>query len=220
VHGTDRLDAKIRTMPVRLTVWSDYLCPWCYVGAARLDQVANEFPGLVDITWKSYLLRPEPRPRTLEQFVRYTQSWQRPATEERLARFQLWSSSGDEPPSHSIPPAVAAKVAATFGAESFDAYRRALMAAYFFHNRTVSDRTVLLDIAHGAGIARDAFAARLDERGDAFQELVEAEHREALEEGVSAVPALQVDDEFVLTGALPLDAYRRIVARRSGAPTS
>jgi predicted DsbA family dithiol-disulfide isomerase len=205
-------------MPVRLTVWIDYLCPWCYVGALRIDQVVAGHPGLVDVTWKSYLLRPQPRPRTLEQFVSYTESWQRPAAEEPAARFRVWSS-GDPPPSHSVPPAVAAKVAASFGAEQFDAFRRALMLAYFFQNRTVSDLAVLGDIASDVGIEREAFTARLHEREHRCQELVEAEHREALEHGITAVPALLVDDEFVLTGALPLDAYRRIVERRAGAPS-
>src|SRR5262249_21906184 len=66
--------------PVRLIVWSDYLCPWCYVAATRLHRLREEFGDQVELEWRSYLLRPHPdRAPTLEQFRTYTQSWARPA---------------------------------------------------------------------------------------------------------------------------------------------
>ena len=47
--------------PARLTVWSDYLCPWCFNAAVRLEKIEEEFAGDVEIEWRTYLLRPHPK---------------------------------------------------------------------------------------------------------------------------------------------------------------
>ena len=66
--------------PVRLIAWSDYLCPWCYNAAVRLQRIEEEFGDAVQVEWRSYLLRPNPvARRDLERFRAYTQSWLRPA---------------------------------------------------------------------------------------------------------------------------------------------
>ena len=73
--------------PVRLEVWSDYLCPWCYNAAHRLEQLDAEYASDLELEWKSYLLRPTPGERDLHEFVRYTQSWLRPASAWTLSSF-------------------------------------------------------------------------------------------------------------------------------------
>ena len=61
---------------------SDYLCPWCYNAAVRIDRLERDTPGEVEIEWRSYLLRPKPSPgRDLERFRAYTHSWSRPGAE-------------------------------------------------------------------------------------------------------------------------------------------
>ena len=79
--------------PVRLEVFSDYLCPWCHLASHRLALLERELPGALELTWRSYLLRPQPEPgRDLLKFVRYTQSWLRPAAEPDAPRFRVWES--------------------------------------------------------------------------------------------------------------------------------
>ena len=106
--------------PVRLVAYSDYLCPWCYVADVRLHRLQEELDGGLEIEWRSFLLRPQPDPRrTLEKFKRYTDSWKRPAEEEPSAGFRVWATE-EGPPSHSIPPHLVAKAAATLGPEAFE----------------------------------------------------------------------------------------------------
>lgn len=201
--------------PVRFTVWSDFLCPWCYVAAVRLDSVRREMGGLLALEWRAFLLRPEPRERPLEHFRRYTESWRRPAEAEPAAAFRVWTGD-DPPPSHSRPPAVAGKVAANFGADAFDRFHLALMRAYFAGNRTISERDVILDVAGSVGLDTEVFARLLDERGAELDAAVVADHRDALARGIAAVPTVVVhhgDDEYVLSGALRADQYSRVVAR-------
>lgn len=175
----------------------------------RLDQLAAEFGSDVEISWRAYLLRPEPKPRTLEEFRSYTQHWARPAEQEPLAIFGAWGDA--EPPSHSVPPAIAGKVAASFGEEAFHRFKLLALEAYFRDSRTISDHAVLLDVARSAGIDAAAFVERWTGDIDRFAEEVITDHNAAMEAGVTGVPAVLVNDEYLLTGALALDDYRKVV---------
>ncbi len=196
---------------VRLIVWSDYLCPWCYVAATRLDRLCDEFCDRLALEWRSYLLRPYPNSgRTLEQFRAYTRSWARPAAEPDAPAFREWESAAG-PPSHSMPPHLVAKAAATFGAEAFQRMHRRLLAAYFSENRDITDAETLLGLWAEGGLPPEEFgrtgqAALLD--------AVVREHNEAVTLGLTGVPAVQMaGNDVPLPGALPYETYRRWVER-------
>jgi predicted DsbA family dithiol-disulfide isomerase len=200
--------------PLRLTVWSDYLCPWCYNAAVRLHRLEEEFAGYVVLDWKSYLLRPKPDPnRTLEQFRAYTRSWLRPAADPDGGTFRVWSTDVG-PPSHSVPPHLVAKAAAALGKATFDAMHLRLMHAYFAENRDITDPDTLAAIWDEAGLARGDLALVGD------PELLHAtidQHNEAIRLGVNGVPAvLLAGNDVPITGALPQDAYRRWIRRALG----
>ncbi|HEX6240937.1 MAG TPA: DsbA family oxidoreductase, partial [Polyangiales bacterium] len=62
--------------PLRIDIWSDIACPWCYVGKRRLEAALKQFPAPVAVTWHSFQLDPS-APRTLPASPPYA---------ERLAR--------------------------------------------------------------------------------------------------------------------------------------
>jgi predicted DsbA family dithiol-disulfide isomerase len=197
--------------PVRLIVWSDYLCPWCYVAATRLHRLRDEFGDRLELEWRSYLLRPRPdRARTLEQFRTYTQSWARPAAEPDAPAFRVWESDAG-PPSHSMPPHLVAKAAATLGADAFERVHARLLRAYFAENRDITDAATLLLLWDEVGLP----AAEFGRAGDqALVEAVVREHNDAVSLGLTGVPAVQMaGNDVPLPGALPYESYRRWVAR-------
>jgi predicted DsbA family dithiol-disulfide isomerase len=167
---------------------------------------------LVVIEWKSFLLRPHPEARPLEQFRAYTERWSRPNAMEPTCRFHPWTSD-TAPPSHSVPAAVAAKVAHRFGRDVAARYHQALFHAYFTENRTVSERTVLVEIAAEVGIESDEFDGALSEHGEDEQRAVFAEYHEAVELGIHAVPAVVVDGRYLVQGAVDVDDYAHVVER-------
>jgi predicted DsbA family dithiol-disulfide isomerase len=200
--------------PVRFTVWSDFLCPWCYVAAVRLHELQREVGDVLVVEWRSFLLRPHAEDRPLDKFTRYTQSWARPAEAEPLAAFTTPWTGVHAPPSDSRPSAIAGKaVLHEFGADGFDRFHLALMRAYFVDNRTISDRAVMLDVAATAGLDADALGARIDADATELEAEVVADHRAALQRGIAAVPTVVVNDEHVLQGAMALDQYRKVVSR-------
>ncbi len=156
--------------------------------------------------WRAFLLRPEPEPRPLEAFTEYTTRWARPGGMEPRATFNTWSGA-HQPPSHSIPSAVAGKVAALLGADELRAYKDALFAAYFTQNRTISDRAVLLDVAVEAGLDRARFDRTWHEHEDALLREVWLDYRTAIEADITGVPAVVLDRTWLIPGAVDTEQY-------------
>lgn len=196
---------------VRLIAYSDYLCPWCYNGSVRLQRVEREFEGRVRLQFRSFLLRPHPNPgRDLEKFRAYTQSWQRPAAEPDGGTFRTWEGDGG-PPTHSIPPHVAAKAAATLGENAFRRMHDRLLCAYFAESQDITDTDTLARLWREVGLPDSGFERRED---PALLEKVIDEHNDAARSGVSGVPTVLIEGQDVpITGAHPTELYRRWIRR-------
>jgi len=196
---------------IELIVYSDYLCPWCYNGAVRLRRIEAEFGDEVRLDWRAYLLRPRVDPnRTIEQFRAYTRSWLRPAAEPDAGTFRVWEGDAG-PPSHSVPPHLVAKAAATLGPDAFDAIHERLLHGYFAENRDITDPDTLYAIWQEAGLPAGAFDRVED---PALVRAVVDEHNEAARRGVTGVPTVwMVGRDAPLTGAHPIELYRRWIRR-------
>lgn len=205
------------TLPrIRFTIWSDVLCPWCYNAAVCLERVQHDVRDKVrlDLVYKSYLLRPNPEPKSPERFRRYTESWLRPAAQPDAGEFRVWQTD-EPPPSHSLPPAIAVKAAARQKSsgenDTFTTYHRALMQAYFARNLDVTSRRNILLVARECGLDESAMERDLDD--PALAALVVAEHNEAFELGISGVPCVVIDGGFQLPGSQERAVYERVIDR-------
>ncbi len=97
-------------------------------------------------------------------------------------------------------------------------YDRALLAAYFNDNRTISDPGVLADVASECGAERSDFVTFLEANQQVITRQVLDEHNEAVEQGITAVPTVVIDGVLPVQGAQEVDLYehwiRRIIDRR------
>ncbi len=201
--------------PLTLTVWSDFLCPWCYVAAIRLEQLEAEYEGKIEIEWKQFLLQPEPRNKPIEKFITYTQLWVKDAGPGGSAPelgFRPWETGDSAPPTHSLPSAIAGRLARTHGKEAFARFHLATMRAYFVEHRMISDPDVLADIASETGLDRAEFRDRLATEGGTLAKEVLAEFAEAHENEVHAVPSVVLNG-FPIPGAQELPVYRAMIDR-------
>ena len=171
----------------------------------------EEFGESLEIEWRSFLLRPHPtEKRDLEKFVRYTHSWLRPAAEPDAPSFRVWQSS-DGPPSHSVPPHLVAKAAASLGPESFREIHQRLLRAYFSENRDITAAATLRAVWREAGLPESEFARS---EAPALLEETLRQHQEAVARGVTGVPASGVaGSDVYVVGAHSLELYRRWIRR-------
>jgi len=184
---------------VRFIVYSDYLCPWCFNASVRLARLREALAGRVEIEWRSFLLRPEPRPgRDLERFRAYTRSWLRPAAEADGGTFRVWSSD-EGPPTHSVPPHLVAKASAAVGRDAFERMHERLLRAYFAENRDISREATLRELWKELELPPGEFERSRD---PALLERVRSEHEEALRCGATGAPAVRLaGNDAVVTGA-------------------
>lgn len=178
----------------------------------RLDELKHRFGDRIDVTWKAFLLRTESKATDQEKFVAYTESWRRPAAAEPAATFTVWSTDEAQPTS-SVPAHVAAKSIATLAPEAADAFHHRLLRAYFAENRTISDWAVLGDLAADVGIDRDQFLHRTAAVERELAEAVIAEHNEAVEQGITAVPTMVIDEVLPVQGAQEVETLARWIER-------
>jgi predicted DsbA family dithiol-disulfide isomerase len=141
----------------------------------------------------------------LEKFRKYTESWLRPGADEPEAVFRVWEGQ-DGPPSHSVPPHLVAKAARKLGTEPFDRIHERLLTAYFTDNLDITDDEVLRDIWRQADLPAADFGGRDDPN---LREAVFQEHNQAIENGATGAPALQIEGGFgTIMGAQPVESYR------------
>jgi predicted DsbA family dithiol-disulfide isomerase len=180
---------------IQIVVWSDYVCPFCYLERPVLDQVKEEFGEQVQIDWRAFELRPEPTP-TLD-----------PSAEQRGVILRL-------PPVQ--PYSRKAHEAAEFAREQglLDEMNRALFKAFFEDGRDLANPDVLIDIGLSAGL--DAVALRDGLDSGRYTQAVVEDERVAREVGISGVPALIVSaggQAYLLSGAQPIETVREVIAR-------
>jgi predicted DsbA family dithiol-disulfide isomerase len=179
----------------------------------RLDELIRSEGDGVAVTWRSFLLRPYPEERDPDEFTAYTTHWARPAGMEPRARFTTPWTGKHPPPSHSLPAAVAAKVVMQHFPAEFDEFHHRLMDAYFAENRTISEPSVLADVAGEAGVDGDAFVARYEEEWKPLARSAYDDHNLAVSSGINGVPAVVVADRYLVSGAVDVDHYRAVLAR-------
>jgi predicted DsbA family dithiol-disulfide isomerase len=85
------------------------------------------------------------------------------------------------------------------------------MDAYFYENRDVSSRDVLLEVARSVAIDESVFERLLDD--DVLVREVLADHNEAVELGITGVPSVVAPGDFVIPGAQDMAFYRRLVQK-------
>jgi len=193
---------------VNITVYSDYLCPWCYIAAVRLQKIEEEYGERVCVTWKSF-------PLILGEIIGHDRrahmahSWLRAGEEEGSIRYNLWPESSPLPTS-SLPAQEAAKCAALQGEEAFKRFHMLLLRAFFEQNRDISSRDVLISISQEAQLDMERFNSDFDSRSQ--REKVLADYREGKNDtGFTGVPTAIFGDQFALEGAVPIEMYRRAV---------
>jgi predicted DsbA family dithiol-disulfide isomerase len=190
---------------VDIQVWSDVICPWCYLGKHRLEEALRAFPAEAKVTYRAYQLDPSPVPRPV------------PIKEALAAKFG-GSARAEQMFDHVTQVAAADGVVIDFdraiAANTFDAHRLiawaagrdrqadmldALQRAHFRDGVDIGSRVALAGVAAAIGLDGDAARAYLD--SDAGTGAVEADLAEARELGITSVPEFVIDGKYAVQGA-------------------
>lgn len=186
-----------------VTVWTDYICPWCYLGLDRTRY-------LRDLGVDTMVLPYELHPEIPEGGLPAKSSYRRLAGEYEAAGLPF------RPPPRVVNSHFALCASETvrrLQPESFDAVHESLFAAYFAEGRDIGDRGTVLSIVEAAGVdvtvVLDAF-----ENGSAPDWLRQSMDAARAAE-VAGTPAWQFPNGLLVPGAQPREFLGRVVRRLS-----
>lgn len=201
---------------IRLDIISDPICPWCYIGKARLDR-ALEMKGEnpFDIHWRAFQLNPEMPPGGMDRQeyldtkfgVEGAKTFYKRIEDTAIAsglavRFDRIKRTPNTIDAHRL--IRWARPEGKQNALVMDLFRR-----YFEEGEDISDAKVLGDAGHAAGLDPDVVARLLASDNDT--EEVRQEDAGFREMGVSGVPTFIIGGKYVVNGAQETDLWCRVI---------
>jgi predicted DsbA family dithiol-disulfide isomerase len=206
---------------MRVDIWSDVVCPWCYVGKRRFEAALARFPhgDEVEVRWRSFELDPRaPRLRTGDR-IEHLSAKYRIDREQAEAMERRITEAGREA-------GLDLRLAATRGGNSFDAHRLLHLAADHGRTGALKERLLQANFTDGEPIGDPAVLARLAVEvglpaadvddvlaGDRYAEAVRADERYARALGATAVPFFVIDETYGIAGAQPPQVFLNVLER-------
>ncbi|MGA2836719.1 MAG: DsbA family oxidoreductase [Acidimicrobiales bacterium] len=206
---------------MKIEIWSDVVCPWCYVGKRNLEAALAEFAHAdrVTVQWRSFELDPTTPERVdLSMDEVLQRKYGMSPAEASAANRQMTDLAAGVGLEYHLD---RVRIGNTFDAHRLihladsvvlaGAMKERLLAAYFTEGRSVSDPVVLAELAAEVGLD----PVRTDEvlAGEEFAAEVRADEARAIELGCTGVPFLVVDERFAIPGAQPPDVILRLLGR-------
>jgi predicted DsbA family dithiol-disulfide isomerase len=193
--------------PLTVEIWSDVVCPWCYIGKRRFEAALAEFPHDVETVWRSFELDPAAAPTR-----------EHSATEHLAAKYGMSLEQAET--SHAQMTELAAREGLEYhferarGGNSFDAHRlihlaaahgkqaeaqERVMRAYFTEGVAIGDREQLVALAADLDLDPDETRSVLE--GDTYADAVREDEALAHRIGIQGVPFFVLDRRYGVSGA-------------------
>jgi predicted DsbA family dithiol-disulfide isomerase len=202
---------------MKIDIWTDVVCPWCYLGKRRLELALEKLPELnsVQVVHHSFQLDPTmpqgqsfPQGEILERKYRLSAAQvkemqaklEKTAAEAGLEYHLVGGLTGNTLDAHQL--LHLAKVKNVQNAVLDRLYK-----AHFTEQKSIFDRDSLIGLAVEAGLDRDE--AREALQTNRFLNEVQADIQKARELGVTGVPFFVIDDKFGISGAQPVEMFER-----------
>ena len=209
---------------MRIDVWSDVVCPWCYLGKRRLEAAIEGLPFADDleIRWRAFQLDPTATEQPADLRAAIDRKYGPGSFEgmsKRLGdlgaevgidyRFDLAQRVTSRPALELV-----AWVEAEYGHEAADALHDRLFRAYFTEGANIADTSALArwaaEVGADAALAAEALAS------GAGSDAVDADLAGARERQLTGVPAFVIEDRHVIPGAQDVETLRALLTRIHG----
>ena len=194
---------------LQIEIWSDIMCPFCYIGKRKFEAALSQFEGKddVEIIWKSYQLSPDMVTDSSKNINQYLSEHKGISIQEaeRMNAY-VTNMAAKEGLTYNFDKTV---VANSFKAHQFahfakqygkqDEAEEKLFQAYFTDGKNIDDDAVLIQLGTELGLDTTALKAALE--NGTYAEEVRADIKEAEQIGVRGVPFFVFDRKYAVSGA-------------------
>jgi predicted DsbA family dithiol-disulfide isomerase len=212
---------------VKVEIWSDVVCPWCYIGKRRFEAALARFEhrDRVEVVWRSFELdpsstsaatgAPDEGPDYADRLAAKYGTGREGAQQmldtmtARAAEEGLDFRFDRAPRANTLDAHQVLHLAAEHGRQ--DAVKERLLRAYFTEGEAVGDQEVLVRLASEAGLDPEATRAALQARR--YADAVRRDEEEAHRLGIGGVPFFVVDRRYGASGAQPPEHLLEVLQR-------
>ncbi len=206
---------------MQVEIWSDIVCPWCYIGKRRFERALASFEHAdsVAVSYRSFELDPDaPASRSGSHAEHLASKFGMPVGQAEQLDRQMTQRAAAE--------GLDFRFDIMRGGNTFDAHRllhlakergvqgemkERLMRAAFTDGLPIADRSALADLAAAAGIPAQEAGRVLD--GDAYATAVRHDEEQAARFGITGVPFYVADGKFAVSGAQPDEVFHQLLQR-------
>ena len=200
---------------MKVEIWSDVMCPFCYIGKRRFENALNQLPfnNEIEIEWKAFQLDPSIKKEPGKKIHEYLAERKGFSVEKaKELNGQVTSMAAAEGLQYNFDKAVVAN--------SFDAHRFANLAkkngkgleaeeslfkAYFTEGKDISDHDTLIQL--GIDIGLDGAAVKQALESDAYTKDVQKDIAEAEALAIRGVPFFVIDRKYAVSGAQATETF-------------
>ncbi|SNS28129.1 Predicted dithiol-disulfide isomerase, DsbA family [Belliella buryatensis] len=200
---------------MKIEIWSDIMCPFCYIGKRRLESALEnfEYKNNVEIVWKSFLLNPDMKTdlsKSTAEYLAETKGWSIEQTHQITN--QVTEMANGEGLVYNMDKTVVAnaknahrllQLSKTLG--KGDEMKERLLKAYFTEGKNIDDFATLVSLAEEVGLEKERVETCLNSKE--FAENVEQDILESRQIGVRGVPFFVLDRKFGISGAQPVEVF-------------
>jgi predicted DsbA family dithiol-disulfide isomerase len=204
---------------LKIEIWSDVVCPWCYIGKRRLERALARFEHAVDTRWRSFELDPHAPPvRSGDYATRLARKYGTTMERARAAIDRMTATGAAEgltlrfdvaQPGNTFDAHRLLQLAGARGLQG--ALEERLFRATFSEGEAIGDPTTLARLAIDAGL--DPSDVRSVLESDRYGAEVRGDEREAREREITGVPFFLLDERYPVPGAQDPDLLLRVLQR-------
>ncbi|MFC1222627.1 DsbA family protein [Pedobacter sp. BG31] len=200
---------------MKVEIWSDVMCPFCYIGKRHFEQAIEKLPfkNEIEVDWKSFQLNPEYHNANNETVYDYlSRSKGMPVDQAKQMTKQVADMAANAGLSIDFDTNIPANtfnahrlihLAAKHGLQ--DLAEEKLFEAHFLNSKNIGETDVLVDLAVEIGLNKDEAVAVLN--SDEFAEAVRYDIYESQNLGIRGVPYFVMDRKYGVSGAQPVQAF-------------
>jgi predicted DsbA family dithiol-disulfide isomerase len=200
---------------MKVEIWSDVMCPFCYIGKRRFEQALVQFPHKenIEVTWKSFQLNPGMKTdpgKNINQYLADIKGWS--LEQARQMNDHVTKMAAEVGLHYDFDKAVVANSLDAHRLVQFaktlnkgDAMEEQLFNAYFTQGKNIADHITLSELATAIGLDATAVKEVLDSND--YADAVERDIYEAQQIGVRGVPYFVLNDRYAISGAQAIETF-------------
>lgn len=207
---------------MQITIWSDFVCPFCFIGATHLDKALENFEHADEVTieYKSYQLEPGAKyvpGRTYKEAMIERKGAAPEQIDQMFSQVTEMAANAGLDYDFDI-----MKLTDTFPAHRVFQYANEegkgveyfnkLYEAFFLNGELISDATVLTRVASEIGINPDRVQEIIDNLKEYDKEVV-MDIYEAQQVGVQGVPFFVFNNKYAVSGAQPVESFEQVLTQ-------